>query len=252
MGVYFVSFVVKNGEMGTDIVLIILIALLVGYIIYLHIQLVKKNLFIESTVKRLSGIEKAWTPEELDRFLHEIRKIQHYSTFFNDKLFEEKSLNFLFENKKDLKIYIHYTKEEHVARKILNEGFRYADSFYKTALSVTGDKLDLLIKHNNRRSFGNYLMILCLSDRIVDHYTAELDKYGLKGVAVENILTETAPSRNENSDTVFLLPNRYVKGFINHQTGEISVNPDFNPSYDSPAFTHNIELLRNEKESGNK
>ena len=230
--------------MGTDILLIVLIAVLVGYIIYLHIQLVKKNLFIESTVKRLSGIEKSWSAEEMNRFLQEIRKVQHYSSLFNEKLFEEKSLNFLLENKSDSRIYIHYTKEESVARNILTEGFRYADSFYKTALSVTSDRLDLLIKHNNRKSFGNFLMILCLSDRIVDYYSSELDRHGLKGVAVENILTETVPSRNENADTVYLLPNRYVKGFINHQTGEITVNPDFNPAYDSPSFVRNIDALK--------
>jgi hypothetical protein len=230
--------------MGTDIVLIVLIAALLGYIIYLHIQLVKKNLFIESTVKRLSGMEKSWSADEMNRFLHEVRKIQHYSSFFNDKLFEDRSLDFLFENKKDSKIYIHYTREEKVARSILAEGFRYADSFYKTALPVTHDRLDLLMKHNTRKSFGHYLMILCLSDKIIDHYTAELDKYGLRGINVENVLTETSPVRNENSDTVYLLPNSYVKGFINHQTGEIVVNPAFNPSYDSPAFTRNIEQLR--------
>lgn len=229
--------------MGTYIVFILLIAVLLGYIIYLHIRLVKKNLFIESTVKRLSGMEKSWSAEEMKRFLMEVRKVQHYSSFFNDKLFEEKSLEFLLENKKDSKIYIHYTKEETVARSILTEGFRYTDSFYKTALPVTNDRLDLLMKHNSRKSFGHYLIIICLSDRIIDHYTAELDRHGLKGVNVENILNETPVSKNENSDTVYLLPNRYVKGFINHQTGEIAVNPDFNPSYDSPAFARNIKFL---------
>jgi len=230
--------------MRTDIFLIALIAALLGYIIYLHIRLVKKNMFIESTVKRLSGIEKSWSAEEMNRFLSEIRKVQHYSSFFNDKLFEEEPLNFLFENKKGLRVYMHYTKEESVAKSIIREGFRYADSFYKTALPVTSDRLDLLVKHNTRKSFGNYLMILCLSDKIVDYYSSELDRHGLKGVAVENILTESPPSRNENADTVYLLPNCYVKGYINHQTGEIVANPDFKPSYDSPAFSRNIELLK--------
>lgn len=236
--------------MGTYIALIILIAVLLGYIIYLHIRLVRKNLFIESTVKRLSGMEKSWSAEEMNRFLLEVRKIQHYSSFFNDKLFEEKSLEFLLENKTDSKVYIHYTKEEKVAKTILTEGFRYANSFYKTALPVTNDRLDLLIKHNNRKSFGHYLIIICLSDRIIDHYTAELDRHGLKGVNVENILTETPVSRNENSDTVYLLPNRYVKGFINYQTGEIEVNPDFNSSFDSPVFERNIEMFKEKEKTG--
>jgi hypothetical protein len=236
--------------MVPELLLIILITLLLGYIIYLQILLTKKNIFIESTVKRLTGIDKSWNTEEMNRFLQEIRKANQYSSFFNDKLFKEKPLKFLFENKKDSRVYIHYTKEESVAKRILNDGFLYADSFYKTALPVTNDKLDLLIKHNNRKSFGNYLMIICLSDKIVDHYSAELARNGLTGVAVENILTETDTSLNENRDIIYLLPNRFVKGFINHQTGEITENPAFDPTYDSPVFGMNLELLKKNKSAG--
>ncbi len=236
--------------MNLEILLIILIILLLGYVIYLNILLTKKNIFIESTIKRLSGIEKSWSAEEMNRFMQEIRKVQNYGSFFNDRLFDEKPLKFLLENKKDTKVYIHYTKYEDVANKILNDGFLYADSFYKTALPVSNDKLDLLIKHNNRKSFGNYLMIICLSDKIVDHYSAELDKNGLNGIAVENIMTETDTSLNENGDIVYLLPNKFIKGFINHQTGEVTVNPSFDPTYDSPLFIKNLELLKKQKNAG--
>ena len=236
--------------MASDFLLIILIVLLLGYIIYLHILLTKKNIFIESTVKRLSGIEKNWSSEEVNRFMHEIRKVHNYSSFFNDKLFEEKPLKFLLENKNNSRIFIHYTKEEAVAKRILNDGFLYADSFYKTALPVTNDRLDLLIKHNSRKSFGDYLMIISISDKVFDHYSAELDRVGLNGIAVENILTEADTSLNENGDIVYLLPNYYVKGFINHQTGEVIANHAFNPSYDSSSFSRNLELLRKQKSAG--
>lgn len=230
--------------MITMILVIIFIVLLLGYIIYLHIKLAKKKIFIESTVKRLSGIEKNWSAEEMMRFLHEIRKISHYSSFFTDKLFEDKPLGFLLESNKNTRIYIHYTKHEDDARSIINEGFLFADSFYKTALPISDDRLDLLIKHNGRKSFGDYLVILCLSDSIFNHYSGELDRLGLKGYFVENILTDTLPFRNENADIVYSLSNKFVKGYINHQTGEITVNPDFNPLYDSPAFENNLEHLR--------
>ncbi len=161
--------------MATEILIVIFIAMMLSYIVYLHIQLAKKNIFIESTIKRLTGIEKGWSPEEMIKFLYEIRKTRQYSSFFSDKLFEDKSLNFLLENEKDSKIYIHYTKEESNARNILREGFRYVDSFYKTAMPVSDDKLDLLIKHNSRKSFGDYLVILCMSDKIFDHYSSRLE-----------------------------------------------------------------------------
>jgi hypothetical protein len=99
------------------------------------------------------------------------------------------------------------------------------------------------MKHNGRKLFGNYMIILCFADRIFTHYSEELDKSGLKGYSVENILTEMPPFRNENADIVYRLSNRFVKGYINHQTGEILQNPAFNPLYDSPAFEKNLELL---------
>jgi len=230
--------------MTLTLLFIIVIIMLLGYIVFLNIRLTKKNLFIESTVKRLVGMEQSWSPEEMMRFLYEIKKISHYNSFFTDKLFEEKPMGFLLEDEKNSKIYIHYTLEEADARNIVKTGFRFADSFYKTALPVTHDRLDLLIKHNGRKSFGNYLIILCISDKIFRHYSEELDKNGLKGFAVENVLTVMLPFRNENGDIIYQLSNRFVKGFINHQTGEITVNPEYNPLYDSDLFTQNLNILK--------
>ncbi|NMD03897.1 MAG: hypothetical protein GYA71_11540, partial [Bacteroidales bacterium] len=133
------------------------------------------------------------------------------------------------------------------AMNIIKEGFRFADSFYKTALPVSRDRLDLLVKHNSRKSFGDYLIVLCISDILFDYYAGQLEKNDLKAFAVENVLTETPPYRNENSDMIYLLPNKFVKGYINHQTGEIAVNPEYNPEFNSPVFEKNLQLLNNLK-----
>jgi hypothetical protein len=61
---------------------------------------------------------------------------------------------------------------------------------------------------------------------------------------VENILTERVPLKNENDDLIYQLSNRFVKGYINHQTGEIIRNPDYNPSYDTSAFINNLDILK--------
>jgi hypothetical protein len=219
------------------------IIILLGYIVFLHIQLAKKNLFIETTVRRFSGIEKSWSSEELMKFLREVKKAGHFGSYFIEKLFDEKPLGFLLENQKDSRIYIHYTKEEGDAKNILKEGFRFADTFYKTALPVFDDRLDLLIKHNGRKSFGDYLVVICLSDKLFDHYASEIDRIGLKDLSVENILTESPPFKNENADVIYQLSNKFVKGYINHQTGDITPNPDFNPVFNSPLFEKNLEIL---------
>jgi hypothetical protein len=231
--------------MEIQIVEVILIVALLGYIIFLHTRLAKKNIFIESTVRRLSGIEKRRNMDEMTSFLLEIQKLSQFSPFFKDKFLEEGTINFILEDDKDLKIYMHYTKDEADARSILKDGFKFEDSFYKTALPVSKDKLDMIIKHNRRKNFGEYLIIICISNDIVKTYSMELEKAGIKNYSFENILTATPPVRNDNSDLVYQLSSQYIKGYINHRTGEIVKNPGFDPGYNSPAFMKNIVSLKN-------
>jgi hypothetical protein len=224
---------------------LIIIVVLIIYVIFLHIQMVRKNVFIESSFKRLNGVEKEFKLEELVKFREEIKKLNYYSSFFSEKLFEEKPLNYLFENVDNLKTFIHYTKDENDAISILTRGFRFVDSFYKTALPITNDKLDLIVKHNNRKYYGNYIIVICISNNVISRYSSELKKSGISNFNIENIITEEPISRNENSDPVFVLPNKFVKGYINHVTADIINNPDFNPDYCSPEFDKNIEKLKN-------
>jgi hypothetical protein len=227
-----------------QITLAIIVVLLIAYVIYLQIQLARKNIFIESIVKRLTGMEKNWQMDEIKKFLSELHRFSFRSTFFEDKLFVEKSLNFILSNEKDSKIYIHYTKDESDAKSILRQGFRFVDSFYKTALPITNDKLDLLIKHNNRKYFGDYIIVICISDKIVKQYSEEVEKANIRNYSFENVLTESPPVRNDNSDLEYLLPRQFIKGYLNHQTGETVVNPEFNPGYISSGFRINIESLK--------
>lgn len=228
----------------TEIIIVVLIVGLLVYIISLHMKLAKKNLIIETTLQKLTGIERNRTAEEMMNFLKEIRIAGKYNSYVTDKLFEEKPINFLLENEKDSKVFMHYTKNETDARNILKEGFMFADSFYKTALPVSKDRLDLIIKHNGRKSFGDYLIIITISAKIFDHYSGLIEKSGFRDYSAENILTEKPSFRNDNSDMVYILCNKFVKGYINHQTGEIVRNSDFNPVYDSPLFQKNLELIR--------
>jgi hypothetical protein len=230
--------------MNLQIWVVVFIMCLLGYIIFLHIQLAKKNILIESTVKKLSGIEKSRSTEEMTGFLLEIQKLNQLRSYFSDKLLEDHSINFILENEKDLKIFIHYTKKEEDASNILKNGFQFTESFYKTALPVSKDKLDLIVKHNNRKYFGDYLIVICISCDIVNFYSLELLKAGIMNYTFENVLIETLPYKNENSDLVYQLSAPFIKGYINHRTGEIITNPGFDPWYNSPEFMKNIYRMK--------
>jgi len=230
--------------MGSIIALLIIIITLLGYIIYLHLKLGKQNVFIETTVKRLSGIDKTRSMEDMVVFLEELQKLSQYSAFFHDKFQEKGTIDFITGNGPAQRIYIHYTKFREDAYSILREGFKFSDSFYKTALQVSKDKLDLTIKHNSRKYFGDYLIVICISNEIVERYSHAIKEAGIKDYSFENLLTETSPEGVVNSDMVFQLAPQYIKGFVNHLTGEIVTNQKFDPGYDSPAFRKNIALLK--------
>ena len=230
--------------MAIIISLIIIIIVLSGYIIYLHLQLSKKNVFIQTTVRRLSGIEKNRSVEEMMSFLQEIQELKQFSSTFTDKLLEDSTLKFILENSKNTKCYIHYTKNETDARSIIQTGFQFVESFYKTALPVSRDKLDLKIKHNSRKFFGDFIIVICISNDVANFYSYELGKAAIPNYSFENILTETPPVKNDNSDPVYQLASQFIKGYINHRTGSIVKNPAFDPLYNSPNFLKNIELMK--------
>jgi hypothetical protein len=230
--------------MGLNIVLTVFIAALLGYIIYLHKELSKRDIFIKTTVKRLSGIEKNRSVDEMILFLKEIQDLSKYSSYTQDKFLDDNTLKFILENGKNIKNYIHYTRDEKDARNILRSGFDFVDSFYKTALPVTKDKLDLKMKHNSRKMYGEFIVVICISTDLAYFYTSEIEKAGIKNYSFENVLTEIPPSKNENSDLVYQLAPQFIKGYVNHKTGLIVTNPFFDPAYNSPGFLKNIELLK--------
>jgi hypothetical protein len=225
-------------------ILLIFIVLLAAYIIFLHVQLVRKNFLIESIVRKISGIENELSGNEINRFIKELHNFNVRTLLLDDKLFEENVLDFVFSTVKDSRTYIHYTMDEEIAGKIMNEGFRFVESFYKTALPISNDKLDLMIKHNNKKYYGDFIIVICISDDIVRHYSAELENSGIKEYSFENVITEYQPEKNENSDNVYLLSAHFIKGYINYRSGKIVVNPSFNPGFLSPEFSSNIARLR--------
>jgi hypothetical protein len=87
--------------------------------------------------------------------------------------------------------------------------------------------------------------LISISNDIVNFYSMELVKAGIRNYTFENILTEIPPLKNENSDIVYQLSPRFIKGYINHRTGKIVRNPEFDPWYNSPLFMKNIGLLKN-------
>jgi len=225
-------------------VLLVLILILASYIIYLHVKLVRKNLIIEGIIKKISGIEKQLSVDEIRKVISDIHNFNGKALMIDDKLFDEEVSGFIMTGLNESATFIHYTMSEDVAAAILKEGFRFVESFYKTALRVNNDKLDLMIKHNSKKLYGDFIVVISISNEIISFYSGELDKEGINSYKFENILTLEEPLRNENSDITYTLAPQFIKGYLNYRTGIIHANPDFNPAFISPVFSENIKNIK--------
>ena len=205
------------------ILLIILLSVIVGILI---VRLRKKDMYIRSIMEKLNIQDPKTGKDELFSILSRLHMAEFTKLISRDKFFESSILDFIFEGEKDLRIYLHYTMEVDVAEQILKQGFHFRYSFYKTADRIINDKLDLVYKHNRNKPYGTQVIIIAIGKMIFNNYQEEIRKKPLSEVVVEQLLTENPPFTDENGDLVFTLSNRFIKGYINYETGAIKTNPE--------------------------
>lgn len=195
-------------------------------------------------VGKLTKLEKEWDTDHVLGLLEKLRQQSNETTIKRDKLFDDTVTKFLFSNENDSKIFVHYTKDENVARKIFDMGFIFVDSFEKTAEQIIHDPVDLTYKHNVRKYYGKYIIVICISNEIYHHYDEQLKQINKLNTQVEQILTDIPSCFNENKDEVFTLSKHFVKGYVNYETGAIVNNPSFNPAYLSEVFNNNLQRIK--------
>ncbi len=223
----------------------IVVIVLLCYIAFLQYQLNKKNHLIETMVGKLTKLEKEWDKDHVLYLLEKLRLQNAETAVKRDKLFSESVMKFLFANEKDSKIFVHYTKDEKIARKIFEGGFMFVDSFEKTAEQIINDSVDLTYKHNIRKYYGKYIIVICIANDIYNHYDEELKQISKQNIQVEQVLTDIPSCFNDNMDEVFTLSKRFIKGYVNYETGEILGNTHFNPNYNSASFKDNLNRIKN-------
>jgi hypothetical protein len=221
-----------------------IIILLFAYIIYLQLQLSKKNFLIRSYLDQFGKQKSKLAKTDIIRFLENLKNPGYSGVVTKDKLLDNKFSNFLFENDKEIKLFLHYTAKENVAKKIIKEGFKFVNSFYKTAEYIYNDELYLIHRHHEHKQYGDFVIVICISKEKYNSYSEELARLRAKNIAVEQILTEKPPVIDENSDEVYILPNQFIKGYFNYIEGTIVENPDFDINYHSVAFNKNLEKIR--------
>jgi hypothetical protein len=224
-------------------ILLLIILVLFAYILYMHVEFNKKNRYMGAVQKKMREIDENWTQEDLARFLSGLRMSNLSGVMNKNHIFDDNILAFIFEPGEYVKIFMHYTKDRETAESIRINGFRYDNSLYKTAESIHNDIIDLTYKHNLRRHYGKFVIIICISKTLYTHYSNELKNVTNSQVLVEHIFSSEIPVENEK-DTMYNLPPQYIKGYVNYETGEIIRNPSYKPDYNSVSFNLKLNSLK--------
>jgi len=221
-----------------ELVLFFILLLIIGF---LCIQLVRKNLFIQAILSNLNISKSKHQKEEILTLLSKVQMLDFPKILTRDHFYDKEILNYFFEEEKSQFIFLHYTMEESVAKKILQEGFQFRYSFYKTADKIRKDELDLIYRHNRNKHYGKFVIVISISKKIYQQYEVACNQSKEPNRPVEQLLTESIPFLDENQDKVFTLSKKFIKGYINYVTGTIMNNPDFYPDYDSEIFKRNLK-----------
>ena len=85
------------------------------------------------------------------------------------------------------------------------------------------------------------MVIIGISKSIYQFYIDKINQLESSILRVEEVLTEKPTYLNEESEEVFTLDHKFIKGYFNYKNKEIIRNPGFDPFFDSKVFLENIK-----------
>jgi len=219
----------QGGMQISNLILILLILVLVIYILYLQYQLRKKDLHLDSLHEEFGSSKESDGSGEARSLKSASSGLAGGDTISHDPVAALKKI--LDRETERSVIYLHYTSSRNIADKILNEGFKFSDSFHKTAEQISKDLNDLDYKHQIRKYFGNYIIVLAVGKEIFRYYEKELSLFDVQSLSIEHMLSQKLLDE-ETGDEIYLLPGNFVLGYYDVQSGEFIRNPGFDPGLD--------------------
>lgn len=211
---------------------------------YLHFTLAKKNILLKTCFEKIEKNNSKLDKKDIIQFLENIKNPDYKKTVTKDKILDQKISQFIFEDESEIKLFLHYTPSKKIADKIVQEGFKFSNSFYKTAEFIFNDKLYLVQRHHEHKQFGDYVIVICISRNTFEYYSDQLNSISNKDITVEQILSKEEDIRDDNNDPVYVLPHQFVKGYFNFREANIVLNKNFDFNYDSDIFSKNLEKYK--------
>jgi len=145
------------------------------------------------------------------------------------------------ECKSDVVTFLHNTKTQETAKKVLLEGFEFQSHIDYTT-DVVSAKDPITIKYFTivRQAYGRYTLIIQISRQLIEDYSELLNNISHH---FSEILTVKPPVLGVEDDLVYCLAPHFVKGYMDAETGEFYANPNFNAALKIPVFEENLKKI---------
>ena len=125
----------------------------------------------------------------------------------------------------DQENYSHRTNSEKVVNKIMEEGFRFTDSFQKTTDEIIDDMVYINYWDTLRKHYGTYIVIISFNKVTLDIARKLIDDT----TEIQQLLC--VDSQEKDDEEIYLLPKEFIKGYVRRDDGRIFESPHFDPTY---------------------
>ncbi len=134
--------------------------------------------------------------------------------------------------KGNMRTFLHNTNDQDAANSIINNGFRFAERLgYTTDIISGSDNIDLHNWDKDRNYYGPYTVIIQVDDGVYERLVSD-ESISKRGLDPEHVLSKDRYyDDDEYEDYVYTLNEKFVKGYVDRNTGKFYSNPNFNPSY---------------------
>ncbi|HCI55049.1 MAG TPA: hypothetical protein PLN06_02840 [Bacteroidales bacterium] len=131
----------------------------------------------------------------------------------------------------DCYFFLHNTREQNIAEKIMKEGFRYESQLpHSTDRVNPKEPIEITYFLFQRKEYGIYTIVIAIPKETYERYIRLSD---LLDIPVEEVMSTEKPWLNDNDEIVYTLSAKHILGYFNNKTSEFLMNPLWDPYFDS-------------------
>lgn len=217
-----------NISLNELIIIIAFIIIIIGVAAIIFIQIFSLNK-TDKDFNKLSQIFKISNYKKIKKshIIDTITNIFPINKVDSQDILIQKIINYSKEDYNKSFMYMHLTPTKTIANKILDEGFKYHESLYKTSQELLPDLIDLRYKLMLYKQYGKYLVIIAIPKNLYDYINKRIIA-SKRNLLVEMVLS----SEIDEDDFNYILNPTFIKGYIDIEKREIINNKKYLAGYD--------------------